>query len=122
MDKNILSNLDVRLRQMPCHKIQKMLKRQLDCLEQQRKVKTEKYEELVKRLHQLKVYDRYFERPSTIWAQTCLDEFYGYMFADEEKRKELNKIDWFLKYRIAASVAYNRGYTDAEFSRKNFRK
>lgn len=81
---------------------------------------SQRYETLVKVLFEIEAYEKYFERPSTIWIQTCQDRFYSYIFAEESERKSIDKTEWFLKYRIAASVAYNRGYTDAEFSRKNF--
>ena len=108
------------LRKISCAKHKKQVLKEMRRLYKKGEGDSQRYEELVDVLFELKAYERYFERPSTIWVQTCQDRFYSYLFAREEARKKFDKIDWFLKYRIAASVAQNRGFTPVQFNRREF--
>ena len=108
------------LQKISCAKVKKKVLKEMKRLNKKGEKHSQRYETLVKVLFEIKAYEKYFERPNTIWVQTCQDRFYSYLFAREEDRKKFDKIDWFLKYRIAASVAQNRGFTPVQFNRREF--
>ena len=108
------------LQKISCAKVKKKVLKEMKRLNKKGEKHSQRYETLVKVLFEIKAYEKYFERPNTIWVQTCQDRFYSYMLAKESERKEIDKIDWFLKFRIAASVANNRGFTNATFNRESF--
>lgn len=109
-----------QFQKISCRQLQKRVKKELERLSRIDDRKSKRYNELIEQWHQLKAYERYFELPSTIWTQTCCDKFYSFLYASEVERKEQERENWFLKYRIAASVGQNRGFTEKEFNAKNF--
>jgi hypothetical protein len=114
----ILSGKEERWQKVSCLAIQKMVTKELNRIPNT----TKRYKELIKSYHELKRYQKYFEYPSMIWAQTCMDRFYTSINADRNNSQTPIKVDWFLKFRIAASVSKNRGFTEAEFCREHYKK
>ena len=106
------------LQKISCGELKNRVKEEIEKLVAIGDRKSRRYKDLIEQWNQLKSYERYFEYPSTIWTQTCCDRFYSFLYASESERKEQASVDWFLKYRIAASVAQNRGFTEKEVDAK----
>ena len=81
------------LQKISCAKVKKKVLKEMKRLNKKGEKHSQRYETLVKVLFEIKAYEKYFERPNTIWVQTCQDRFYSYMLAKESERKEIDKID-----------------------------